>query len=143
MTLVLPKPVKREKARRAPIPRRRRPSPVRRTARAAQERELDALWSIRVRLHKSGAPRVCWACAFARATDAAHIIPRTYRRTRWVLANGLPLCRVCHQHFTAHPVEWEWRVQAGKGTDFYDALRRLSRTRGPVDMAAARKELGA
>lgn len=92
-----------------PIARRARPRQIRRTETAALVREADRLFSklvLRV--------PVCRNCG-KRATDTAHHISRRYTATRWNLDNASPLCRRCHDGFTADPDLWEetWRRWVG------------------------------
>jgi hypothetical protein len=143
MTL-LPKPPKRARKppkalRRGKAPQRRsRPAAQRRTKRAAQERELDRLWSRWVLADEP----LCWSCQRHRATDPAHIVPRRYKRTRWLLANGLPLCRACHDRYTRHPRAWDCDVSRAFPATFAH-LWRMARYGPMPDLAAARAELAA
>lgn len=52
------------------------------------ERTLDGLWSELIRL-----PGCCEVCGRSdRRLDAHHIVPRRYKRTRWLRDNGVCLC---------------------------------------------------
>jgi predicted restriction endonuclease len=39
--------------------------------------------------------------------DAAHIIPRRFKATRYDPANGITLCRTHHEQFHQHPREFQ------------------------------------
>ena len=45
----------------------------------------------------------CRRCGSTQGIDAAHIIGRAKPRTRYVLENGIALCRLCHQDLDQHP----------------------------------------
>lgn len=96
---------------RAPKPPHR-PTPYaskRTPKRTSLMRQADAMWSRAVRLRAGR----CEACGRApqfgdalSALEAAHIIPRRHRTTRWDPANGRALCRTCHRHYTANEKAW-------------------------------------
>ena len=57
----------------------------------------------------------------------AHIISRSYKRTRYLVENGLPLCwGKCAPYFTEHPKEWEAFCRREIGDAEYDRLYRLA-----------------
>ena len=57
------------------------------------EAKLDALWAQRVKEYARGK---CFHCGSIYQVDAHHIIKRRYTATRWLLTNGMALCRDCH-----------------------------------------------
>lgn len=59
-------------------------------------KKADQLWSRTIREHGC-----CEACGSTWQLEAAHIIPRRFRATRWRRDNGLCLCHTCHQYFEA------------------------------------------
>lgn len=71
-------------------------------------KKLDTLWAKRV---KERAGYKCEYCQeegrkIAGPTgawlEAAHIVGRTYRTTRWLLENGMCLCSGCHRSYDEH-----------------------------------------
>jgi 5-methylcytosine-specific restriction endonuclease McrA len=135
-----PKPAKRSPKPRKRVKRSVRPHAVRQTKRAAQERKLDRLWADRI---LGGHPRTerCWIGCGRFATDAAHLISRRYKLTRWHPANGKPLCRECHAYYTARPEVWEIRVEQWLTADFYAYLWNTANRKGRVDLDQAAREL--
>jgi 5-methylcytosine-specific restriction endonuclease McrA len=131
-----PKPAKRSPKPRKRVKRSVRPHAVRQTKRAAQERKLDALWGRWILL---GEP-LCWNCQRNRATDPAHIVSRRYKRTRWQIANGLPLCRTCHDRFTRQPKAWDIAVSRMYPATF-SHLWKLARNGPMPDLDQAAREL--
>jgi len=83
------------------------------------DKELDRLWSEIIR--KRGK---CERCGRTDRLQAAHIISRSHRNTRWDLMNGLCLCGGCHIFF-AHkePLEFAEFVKKKLGKKEYDNLR--------------------
>jgi len=79
--------------------------------------KLDALWSKYVK-EKAG-----YKCEYCQEEgrqlnpqgvwlEAAHIIGRTFRSTRWLLYNGMCLCSGCHSGYDQHrPIEKSIREQ--------------------------------
>jgi hypothetical protein len=133
-----PKPAKRSPKPRKRVKRSVRPHAVRQTKRAAQERTLDAKWSDRV---FTAWGSVCWLCYARPATDPMHLVSRRYKPTRWLLFNGRPGCRQCHDYYTAHPREWDVVVACRIGLVQWRELRALARSGEPVDLDAAAREL--
>lgn len=76
------------------------------TPKRVLERELDALWRCvigRVWGHK------CAHCTSRFNLDAHHLISRGKRHYRWEVANGILLCRICHESVRSHRVNFdEW-----------------------------------
>lgn len=56
------------------------------------------------------------------ATDAAHIVGRTFSHTRTDTANAFALCAQCHRHFTNWAADWLAFVDETIGRDEYDRL---------------------
>jgi predicted restriction endonuclease len=79
-------------------------------------RKLDALWA---KLVKERAGYKCEYCQeegrklvgpTGAWLEAAHIVGRTYRTTRWRLDNGMCLCSGCHRAYDEHrPIELQIR----------------------------------
>lgn len=81
--------------------------------------KADALWGKAVR-QRDGA---CRRCGKTEVLQAAHIISRRYKATRWDLDNGIALCRGCH-HWNHHfPVEYDWWIRELIGEKKYESLR--------------------
>lgn len=76
-------------------------------------RQADALWSQIVK-----APGVCAAREDRQhatvmryvfcdgVLEAAHVVPRRHRSTRWLPENGRPLCSAHHRYFTGSEKAW-------------------------------------
>lgn len=62
----------------------------------------DRLWSMIVRARD----RACVRCGERFGLEAAHIIGRRYRGTRWDPANGRALCRTCHVDVGSTAERW-------------------------------------
>ena len=94
----------------------------------AEIRKLDALWA---KLVKQKAGGKCEYCLETRREfkggpgiwlEAAHIVGRTYRATRWLLENGMALCSGCHKAYDEHrPDELKIR-RIVIGEDKYERL---------------------
>ena len=51
----------------------------------------------------------CLNCGRSSHLQAAHILRRSYKLTRFDEDNAVTLCLWCHHYFTHHPLEWnEW-----------------------------------
>lgn len=76
------------------------------TARRSLTARADLLWAKIVK--GSG---VC-AAAMWKATrcigpiEAAHVVPRRHRSTRWLVGNGRALCHEHHRYYTDHEADW-------------------------------------
>lgn len=73
-------------------------------------RQADALWS---QLVKAGGVCAARAAGFAvpgalcgGPLDAAHVVPRRHRSTRWLVENGRALCRSHHSLFGGNEAAW-------------------------------------
>jgi hypothetical protein len=135
-----PKPAKRSPKPRKRVKRSVRPHAVRQTKRAAQERHLDRLWRVWI-LRGGQGPIPCWrkGC-WEQATDAAHIVSRRYKRTRWHPLNGLPLCRDCHARYTRLPRKWDIAVSR-QHPERFALLWHLARNGPMPDLDKAAREL--
>jgi hypothetical protein len=72
-------------------------------------------------------PGGCVACNMIyEGYEAAHIVPRARRITRWCQGNMLKMCHLCHVYYTTRPLEW-WKF-CGEllGEEHMSKLRRLS-----------------
>lgn len=56
------------------------------------------------------------------ATDAAHIVGRSFAHTRTDLANALALAAECHRHYTNWPADWMAFLDQHIGRAEYDRL---------------------
>ena len=116
-----------------PIARKRRVK-RKRTGPAAELRErADKIWSARV-LERDGYR--CRRCGAIRYVQAHHVRSRQHWSTRWVLENGLALCRGCH--FGAHNhVEADDRVwfYAQFGLDYGHLKTRSLQSAKGIDVA--------
>lgn len=66
----------------------------------ADIKKLDNLWSAKV---KELADERCEYCLKDDAwLNSCHIIGRRYRATRWLIANGMCLCFICHRQYDEH-----------------------------------------
>jgi hypothetical protein len=114
---------------------RRRKKLSRRSARLHKQREaaMSIRWSYYIKRRDKFACRMCGAAGVE--LEAAHIIPCTYRSTRWEPANGLTLCKWgCHRWAHLHPKQFEEWVREKLGGQQFDALRLQSRIRfSPVE----------
>src|SRR5437588_2958254 len=78
--------------------------PSRRIRRDSQ----DVRWSNEVRARDDWTCRRChlrYPEGAHEFLDAAHVVPRGFRKTRFAVDNGVALCKPCHQHMTDHPTE--------------------------------------
>lgn len=94
----------------------------------AEISKLDELWSKYVK-EKAG-----YKCEYCKEEgrqiypqgvwlEAAHIIGRTYRATRWLLLNGMCLCSGCHRSYDEHRPEEANIRKIVIGEDRYEFLR--------------------
>ena len=69
------------------------------------EKELDTMWSVKIRSFG-----FCERCGKKPSLQAAHIIPRIHKNTRWDLGNGICLCWSCHFNWAhKHPTEFSYK----------------------------------
>lgn len=136
-----PKPTRKANAPRQRIARKRRPSPVRRTKRAATLRDLAYLWRVKVR-EKNGGRCIFNSCRSRRPVEAAHCFGTdeapALRLTLW---NGLPLCRTCHEWYERRKMAWHSFLRGYWGAALYSERLAQSRSAVKVDLDAARAEL--
>lgn len=98
----IPKPARRGRKPRRPIPRvhaggRRSRVPRALAEYRAWEREADRLWREGVKRQAGGDGARCqFGGCVRRGTQAHHLTSRRYRQTRWLLCNGAWLCGGCH-----------------------------------------------
>ena len=58
--------------------------------------------------------------------EAAHVVPRKHRSTRWLPENGRAICHGHHRYFTGHEKAWrdfigpEWDVMWDKAQELWD-----------------------
>ena len=81
--------------RRNPLKRKTKLKKAKTTSKAKLAKRCDKLWSEIIRKRD----KVCQKCGESKMLQASHIMPRTYRATRWDLENGKALCWKCHFTF--------------------------------------------
>ena len=54
--------------------------------------------------------------------DCAHIFGRAKKSVRWDTLNALCLCRNCHRHFTANPLDFTKWLEGYVGRGYLDIL---------------------
>ena len=96
----------------------------------------DLLWSNVVRERDGW--RCQWPlCARSRAggaqIEAAHILSRRYKQTKWMTVNGIALCWLHHQWASDHDTEWQAFGKESVGEEIY--LRLLILAKGPARRA--------
>jgi len=93
-------------------------------------KQLDELWTeiIRSRSRNFEDQICCERCGSTEVVQAHHIIPRTKYGTRWVLGNGVALCRRCHLYW-AHKDSIEFTEWIMKKRDLREL--ELSRNNKP------------
>lgn len=90
----------------------------------AQKKRLDILWRKQIITRD----KRCQICG-REATEAAHIIPRTYLQTRWLLKNGLGFCADCHREQHQYPTSATAWYQQKIGLDAWCDLKTMSTPR--------------
>jgi len=102
------------------------------TSPASLKRKADKLFSVIVR--KRGK---CQSdlTHHAGRLECAHIISRTYSRTRHDTRNALCLCSACHRYYHQNPVLFGRFVEKLIGKSTYDELHKIANddTLGKVD----------
>src|SRR5437899_11486972 len=113
--------------------------------RAHREKRLDVLWQ---KVIKTRDNFTCQRCGSRGQVDAAHIITRSRKLTKWTVANGVTLCSGCHMHFHRNPAEFldwldaEWFRK--NGDYVYADLRILSQPgRTKLDLGMGEAQLKA
>lgn len=96
-----------------PTSRSRKPRAVKEEATRLHSRIVRATKGPRCQMF--GCPRL--------ATDAAHIIGRTFSHTRTDVDNAFALCAQCHRHFTNWADDMMRFVDQMIGRDEYDRLK--------------------
>jgi hypothetical protein len=129
----LPKPARRGPKARKPLRRTSRPRPVRQSASARMERKADALWRVIVKARSVFCQRECGELA----VDPHHLIAKSRgNAVRWIPANGVHLCRRCHDVAQGSAVLNESLGRWVVGDEGWEALVRLSRVRDGRGAAA-------
>lgn len=93
------------------------------------DKERDKRWSLFIRTRDKGACRYCGSVHAS--NEAAHIMPRGNKLTRYLKSNGLTLCSTfgCVLHSLHHSLKKEDRELAEQrivsiiGKTMYDALQ--------------------
>lgn len=89
---------------------------------SAWRNKCDKLFSEIIR-----AQGYCENCHDREDLQCAHIVSRSYKRTRCYPPNAFCLCAGCHMYFTHWPLEFATFVIAKIGEKNYDRLKRLAR----------------
>jgi len=66
-----------------------------------------------------------WKCIETGAKDelqAAHIVSREYKNTRWDFDNAVVLRSGRHIWYTNHPIEWKLFINKTFGDGYYEAM---------------------
>ena len=93
--------------RKTPLKAKTRLRPVSKRPARRNEIEMDAEWSAAV--CAAGRCAVCGATKRSGELDPHHLVPRTFKKYRHVLANGYCVCRICHTKAHDDPVWFmEW-----------------------------------
>lgn len=71
----------------------------------------------------------CRRCGKLERGEAHHIVSRNVTATRWMLSNGVYLCRVCHA--AVHATDREW----GKTEELMEASKKLVKKRELAERA--------
>jgi len=66
-------------------------------------------------------------CGLVGPIEAAHIIPRAHRSTRWSIKpqNGIPLCHTCHRMFDGYKIDRQSFIESVIGREAHVALVNL------------------
>ena len=83
----------------------------------------DVRWSKDIRARDA----MCRFHGHHPSEEAAHVVPRRYKKVRWDPQNGIGLCRSQHAFFTEHPYEWEIWCRSVLGDDEYERLWQIAR----------------
>lgn len=74
----------------------------------------------------------CEWCGGNGKLDCAHIIPRTYKSTRWYLPNLIPLCFLCHKRWHDEPYDSGIWIREHLGEDHMQMLTVMKRQVAPT-----------
>lgn len=66
---------------------------------------------------------MCERCGSIENLQCAHIVGRSYWKTRTDLRNAFCLCAGCHLYFTYHPIEFAKYVEDRELMELYEELR--------------------
>jgi len=98
------------------------------TKRTSLSSRADKLWADYIKR-----PGKCFRCGKTEGLQAAHIIGRAQRVTRWHPHNGLCLCHDCHRKFDTYKIDRGLLVLAAIGAARYAALTKTAQ--GVWDMS--------
>ena len=87
---------------------------------------LDVLWSKAVRITANNKCKV--PGCYETCVDPHHIIRRSHKATRWILSNGICLCRKHHRFIHDNPTQGKKLIIGLIGERYYEALEKLSLT---------------
>ena len=94
----------------------------------------DRLFSMIVRQRDKGCRR-CGAPMNYDDLTTHHLVKRRYRKTRWLLENGVAVDYICHEFLEKHPAENESFAISILGTERWNELNVLARdTSSRVDL---------
>lgn len=92
------------------------------TKRTSLSARCDKLWADYIKR-----PGKCFRCGKTEGLQAAHIIPRAHRSTRWSLSpqNGICLCHSCHRMFDGYKIDRYELILSAIGLPAHVALVNL------------------
>jgi len=96
------------------------------------EKKLDKLWSLAIRGRDKF---TCQKCGRKhKRVQAAHIVARVFKKTRWDLKNGVTMCHYCHI-FWGHrqPVEFTRWIENKVGKRLVTALEKKAYKKGDIN----------
>ena len=121
------------------------------TKRKSLASRADALWSQLVKAAGVCEATLPWGAWSFNAPprvkclgglEAAHVVPRKHRSTRWLRENGRAICHGHHRYFTGH--EKAWRDFIGPEWDrLWDAAQELWDRDYPAVIADLQRQLAA
>lgn len=94
-------------------------------------KERDKKWS---RAIKERDNHTCKWCGM-HGNDPAHILGRRYLLLRWVLENGICLCRKCHSRFDTVRLFREHVIKVVIGEELYNKLKGVIKDAGSKEKA--------
>jgi len=80
--------------------------------------EKDKDWGAEVKENAEGMCEMCGDCG----CDPHHAVKRRFLKTRWILINGVWLCRKCHSWSELNPLKFiAWFIGV-RGIEIYQML---------------------
>jgi hypothetical protein len=100
-------------------------------SRRIRQDAADVRWSHDVRQRDKWCRKCGIVIEYGKSTvgplDAAHIVPRRYKKTRLLLENGLALCRKDHRWAHDHPADFKEWIIGEIGQSEWDRLWQIAR----------------